>query len=303
MTYSQFKSQLIETLQQDFFPDAEIIINQVNKNNGICLDGLVIKEKEGNIFPTIYLENFYKDYSNGETFDDVVKKIADVHKSNRVDDNFDVSGFFDFDKVKDHIIFRLVNREKNQELLEGIPSREYFDLVIIFYYILPESMVEDGTCTILIRNEHIAKWNVTVDELMELAIENTPRIEGVKIQGLLETVASLVGSAQVDTLADNSEMYMPTYVVTNNHLINGAGVILYKDTLPSLAAKLKSDLFILPCSVHEVIVLCANNSELSWIEYLKNMVSKVNKTELEEIDYLSDNVYMYSRETRQLSVC
>ena len=45
------------------------------------------------------------------------------------------------------------------------------------------------------------------------------------------------------------------YVLTNKSRINGAAGIMYEGVLKKLADKLESDMYILPSSIHEVIIL------------------------------------------------
>lgn len=53
-------------------------------------------------------------------------------------------------------------------------------------------------------------------------------------------------------------------------------------------------------SVHEVIILPAH--ENNDVDALKSMVNEVNCTTLDAVDFLSDNVYKYSRETKLVSI-
>ena len=62
--------------------------------------------------------------------------------------------------------------------------------------------------------------------------------------------------------------------------------------------ELEKDLFILPSSVHEIIIVPATD-DIDRKE-LDNMVKDVNKKELDAIDVLSDHVYYYSRDRREV---
>lgn len=43
----------------------KVKLNDVRKNNGIVLKGVTITENGNNIFPTVYLNDYYKDYKDG----------------------------------------------------------------------------------------------------------------------------------------------------------------------------------------------------------------------------------------------
>lgn len=83
------------------------------------------------------------------------------------------------------------------------------------------------------------------------------------------------------------------YVLTNSSRVNGAACILYDNLLKKFANDVHSDLYILPSSVHEVIIVPKKNafdkSELA------DMVREVNEQGVSQDEILSDNVYEYNR--------
>ena len=86
------------------------------------------------------------------------------------------------------------------------------------------------------------------------------------------------------------------YVAGNESKNFGAAVILYDSCLEEFAENIQSDFYILPSSVHEVILIPAEEDESKdEIQKLKDMVHEVNYTELDMEEILSDSVYMYKR--------
>jgi hypothetical protein len=83
------------------------------------------------------------------------------------------------------------------------------------------------------------------------------------------------------------------YVCTNVNKCNGAGVIFYKDFLKNISEKVGTDLYIIPSSIHEVIIVPANDKIDS--ELLKSMVPEVNETEVTVTEVLSNHVYLYKK--------
>ena len=65
MTYQEFR-EIVKVQIRDFLPpnlsNAEISINEVIKNNHVKLYGLIIKDPEERMVPTIYLEPYYQKY-------------------------------------------------------------------------------------------------------------------------------------------------------------------------------------------------------------------------------------------------
>ena len=96
--------------------------------------------------------------------------------------------------------------------------------------------------------------------------------------------------------------YVPSdmYILTNETKLNGAACILYENVLYDFAQKLGEDLYILPSSVHEVILL----PKLSVFEKdeLVNMVREVNTEGVAAEEVLSDHVYEYNRTQRLITM-
>ena len=82
-------------------------------------------------------------------------------------------------------------------------------------------------------------------------------------------------------------------VLSNTRRIDGAVCILYPGVLESLAREEGHDLYILPSSMHEVILLPDTGAPSA--EELKRMVREVNDTQVAPEEVLSGNVYRYTR--------
>ena len=197
-----------------------------------------------------------------------------------------------FDKLKDGIIYVLTR--KNEELANYVPHVDYLDLMIVFYW--RKSVSE--YCPI---NNGIAEtMDVDADDLMLAAMENTSRLMGYTVKGILSVIADCCGYEMFDFKAIDEEI--PMYIASNNIFYNGACVMLYNGFMRALAKKLGSNLFIIPSSVHEIIVLRdLGNGELET-DRLKEMISYVNQTEVRPEDKLSDSLYYYDRETDKITI-
>ncbi|MDE5746320.1 MAG: hypothetical protein K2I21_01940, partial [Acetatifactor sp.] len=97
--------------------DASVQLQEVRKNNNVMLHGMTILRKGQNVSPTIYLDSFYEMLEEGMDLEHIVKRILEVYVSGLPKGNVDMEFFKDFQKVRDRIVYRLVNREKNRDLL------------------------------------------------------------------------------------------------------------------------------------------------------------------------------------------
>lgn len=275
-----------------------ITINHVIKNNGCEMDGLVIMEKGKDIAPTIYLDSFYELYTNGENIKNIIRQIEVIYEQNKNNVTFDVNILKHFDNIKDKIVYKVVNYRSNEKLLEQVPHKRILDLAVVFYCLLDNEYGRSATA--LIYNNNLKNWNVTIDDVYKAALKNTPDLLHSKISSmaaLFEKCGVNVDGEEVD-LKD----YVPSdmYVLTNESKLNGAACILYENVLYDFAQKLGADLYILPSSVHEVILL----PKLSMFEKdeLVNMVKEVNTEGVAADEVLSDHVYEYNRTERLITM-
>jgi len=96
------------------------------------------------------------------------------------------------------------------------------------------------------------------------------------------------------------ENVCPMYMLSNQNKLNGSVCILYQDLLKDFSERLGCDLYILPSSVHEVLILPAQND--TSCQSLSEMVKEINSSQLSREEILSDHVYYYSRKTCRITM-
>lgn len=207
-----------------------------------------------------------------------------------------------FEKFNNKIVFSLINKENHQELLSKVPHKDYLDMAVVFYAYFTEVKIDEGNASMLVDNQLMEKWGVDVDTLMEHALENTPRLLGLKIRGIFSTIASYMDDEALTEIAEQEDKYTPLYVATNNIATYGAGVVLYKDMLKAFSARKKSDLYIIPCSIHELILVASSECEGMDVQELKKLIVDVNQFDLPSDEVLSDNLYFYNRKENKVSL-
>ena len=89
-------------------------------------------------------------------------------------------------------------------------------------------------------------------------------------------------------------------VVTNKSKMHGAACVLYPGVLKQLGNRYGSDYYIIPSSLHEVILLPSCNS-IDPVE-LKQLIMEVNRFQLEPEDILSDNLYYFNRKDEKVKI-
>ena len=159
MEMTVFRTKVQRAVSEALGEEYSVELREVQKNNGVILQGLMIRRAQENMMPTIYLNSFLKAYEEGATFADIIRKIVTVYREDAVGKQIDISFFTDFEKVKDRICFRLINRDKNRSFLEKVPYIPVLDLAACFYYAYDGNGVQNGM--IPIYNNHMSAWNVT----------------------------------------------------------------------------------------------------------------------------------------------
>ncbi len=289
----------MERLEHDIPDPKRISIQQVSKNNGIVLDGLTIMENDCNISPTLYLNYYYDSYSHGISFNDVYQSLLSDYHRHKPSQNIDPSFFTEFDNIRDKIAMKLIHYERNKELLEKVPHIRFLDLAIVFYCLISMDFAT-GNATILIHHSHLKNWNITTTELFQIAKDNTQKILPEKLYDMNDVLYELSGRlTHPDPTVSRPSPY-PMFVLTNETNLFGAACLLYKDLLKHFSEKSQTDFYILPSSIHEVILV--PTLENDCYGELSDMVREVNDSQLMDDEILSTHAYYYSRRKNEITM-
>ena len=278
----------------------DISIHRVGKNNGVCYTGLQITENAVNISPVIYIDRYYELYEKGgETIESTAAFVMDTYNRERSGGimQADIRKFLSYDSVRENVVYKLINTEKNRELLEDIPHMEFMDLSIVFQCII--SLEETGVASILIHNVHMKLWGVAAEDLYAAAKENTGRLLPYEIKSMAEVLYEIrepenPGQAGHDGYGAGSADSVPMYVLSNRNRVEGAACMLYPGLIRGFAEKAGNSLYIIPSSVHELLLIPTENTE----EYaeIRSMIREINDTQVSEEEILSYSLYYYDRE-------
>ena len=287
-----FAETVQRALELYYGDGVRVVVNDVHKNNNVTFTGLSILKRGCNLSPTIYLEPYYAGYKAGITIATICRDIMKVYEEHRVSYNFDTSLVTDFNKVRRNVCFKVINAEKNRELLNSIPHKMLLDLAVVFYIEIFQD--KSGNGTIMVQNQFLDMWDgVDTDTLYRLALSNTQK----KYRGRICNMVTVMSEIMDEEFANQFFELMldgdaPMYVATNIQKWLGAGVVLYDNLLRTFAEHIGGDFYILPSSTHEVLFVPAYVG--FDVESLKQMVQEVNTTEVSEQEFLSNNVYYYS---------
>lgn len=213
MNYTEFMNAMLCEIRGQVDAQVRTELYTVTKNNGTRRTGILFKQEDSNLAPTIYLEEFYQKYLKGQQ----------------------------------------------------VP-----DLAVVYYIQIDNTRF--GSAAIQIRNEHLRYWRVEKEEIRRLAEKNTPRIYQVQIRQIVRFM----------------------YVATNEQCSLGAAVMRYPDFREKVRGMIRGDFYILPSSIHEVILV--PESFGLEPERMQEMVKEINQTGVAPEEVLSDSVYYFDGE-------
>ena len=299
MTFEDFSTYIKEHILEGWLPqeEYEAEICEIVKNNGCRMSDIQIRKRGSGISPVLSLDRYYYHYYNGMRMDSILEIIRGDYErgENKAAECIRLPDTPE--EIRDRIVFRLVNYRKNQEILESVPYIRFADLAITFRLIAHCS--RECVSSSLINNEMLKIWGIDEDELLSCALVNTERMFPPKISRLEDEIRELTGGAPelvFEEDADNPEVY----VLTNRSGINGASVILYDQVLDSLSQQMDTDFYIIPCSIHEVILIPVGQAFRA--EIIRSIIKEVNVTAVKPSEYLSDSLYCYERKNGRIEI-
>lgn len=298
MKYEEFTAQVKEGLQRALAGrNAEIQIHEVIKQNDCRKDGITIREEGRMSAPTVYLEDFYEWFLAGAQLEEILRKILEIHDENKDMFPGDMLRMEQFEYAKEHVTCRLLNTAINRQYLKDVPSVQMLDLSLVFYCTIIAGR-EQHVLSSKISYELMESWGVDTETLYMLALKNTPALLGVYLKEVRDIFLETMGEEGLDRnmaleTAINDPMRTPMYILSNIPRNSGAVNMFLGDTVSGLSDRLEDDLYIIPSSIHEVLLIPVSG-RLNR-EEVDDMVKEVNRNVLRPQDLLSDHVYIYSR--------
>ena len=293
MSYEKFCERMKDILQQYYGVESDVKLHTVQKVNGVILHGITVMKEGVSIVPTLYLESYYDELIRGMPLNDVVHRFILEYDKAAIHDDFDISFFEYYEKVKPHLGYKLINYEMNRSLLKDVPHKRYLDLAIVCYCNIVDDRIGKGT--ILIRNEHLDIWKIEKDILISDSLRNMPVMFPAEIINMADLLKELY-----DDPAQLICGKLPMYVLTTRARMYGAAAILYSGQLEAIAREVEDDFYLLPSSIHEIIILPQKYGTDE--EYLSQMVDEINHEQVDIEEILSNHAYLYSRFTKDITL-
>ena len=293
MVTNTYRLMIMDGLKERY-PEYEFYTEKVTKNNGYCYDGIFVKLDESISYaPIIPCEEYEEALAcDAMTLEEILDEIDRLLQTRFPLKNIPV---LDFEQIKDKLRVRVVNYKKNQRRVKDMPHKQFFDLAIICRIVF---VIDDNTeASIMVQNRLLSAWKITEEVLFETAYKNTFQDKKVRIRSMYDVLCSILeqeGKVIPQNMYDDGQMY----VADMNTERDGSICILQKEALRQFAEEKGCDVYIIPSSIHELI-LVLNQKGADWKE-LRETLLRANKNDVLEEEVLSEHVYQYVRETDEI---
>lgn len=287
----------VEQHIKDFLPEEErknafVYVHPVRKINDTMRQGLSIRKGDEKVSPIIYLEDAWEAYQNGTQIDNVLKDLAEVYQEQQMYPDLNLS--MKYEDIKDKIIFFVVSKEANKNNLK---QRVYTDIgqgLVKVYEIRQNLNQIDYKGNIVITHDLMRTYGYDVEKIRDDAEKNTPR----HLPATLETIQQILLGGELDEFQNPEPDIYGIFVLSNTEKYRGAGVLFYPDIQKRIAEHFGKSYYILPSSVHELLIIPENGEVTAG--YLEGTVKDVNRNVVEKEDFLSDKVMYFDKEKEQL---
>lgn len=264
------------------------------KNNSQKRIGIIVEKPDVNISPTIYLEDYYAKYHCGVEISEISKEILMFYENVKCESSWDTEILENYGKIRKKIVFKVVNTEKNEEFLNRVPHIDFLDLSLVFYVLLDAN--KEGTATMVIQNDNMEKWEICLQELLLTAIENVNDLLPAQLFSMRDVVDAIIDpfTEESNNILENGleDKKESMYILSNQFRNLGAACMVYPGMLKMIGEILDGDYYLLPSSIHEVI-LVPKREGLDFQE-MTDMVKEVNTKLVDTEEILSDHAYFYS---------
>ena len=268
-------------------------------------DRLFVKQFESNGVTEVcalYVGDLYEEYRRGLGMDvivkDVVKRLQGISRTDIIEKAKMIS---DYNKIKNYLFIRLINKNKYEADLTDSVYRTIGDIAMVLYVRMGE--IEGYTSSMKVKQHMLEKWDMDRDEVFEAALLNTYFISPPRIycweKMLFDT--HYEGENFMNLLSD----YPIRRGAVGNCLstvkrTNGAVAVFLPGVASRLADLMQGNLYLVFTSIHEVMI---HNEATVDPEDLRHVLIDTIKETTPEEDVLTFHIYHYDRETGIFSLC
>ncbi len=291
MEYKQFKEKLRREVQREVGAGAEVFFQKIKRNNQVRQEGMVVREKGDGISSILPVFELYGKYKESKSMRQAVTAALKMLEEKPKILEKSLPKIWAEARGKIHA--ELIYYEWNKDALENVPYQRFLNFAVVYRMEVP--MLEECEAGMRVNYHLMEMWGITKEQLHKTAMENLEN-ETYQIRLISKVLGELMG-----TVLEMPEDTTGEYVLSNARCRYGAVGMLRKDILQGFSERIGGNFYILPSSVHELILV----PEIFPIctEYLKEMVGEVNESAVVREEWLSEDVYYYDCEKHEVKIC
>lgn len=266
------------------YAEAEIILQKYPNPGDQILTGIIVRKPGSKAAPMLYLNDLYCSYNSGEIdFPDIFEELKNIICQDCSCIPTDTGQVLNWDFARENIISRFINigNGLNKSYLSNRPYTLMDNSNFAVIYDVDFSASKQ-LMTSPITYDLMHGWDVSLQEIDHAARVNNPRLRPVRIDAIGSLLSGMLPNS--DAFTDAPLMY----VVTNEQCSLGAITVTY-DGVDKQLQDMLGDYYLLPSSVHEMIVVSRSNFDVAT---LSEMIQDVNRTEVQPCDILDDVPYI-----------
>lgn len=311
MGYEEFKGKLKERIEKGLGMEASF--RSMEGNNQARWEGLEIRGKGEAVAAILPVDEAYADYLGSGSLDGAV--TAALYMLGRKEKVTVRERLMGWGEAKSLLHTEFVNYGWNRERLKGIPHRRVLDLAATYWVDMSKARGQSAWAQV--SWETLKEWGITERELQEAAMECL-RKESYPIQSMKEVMEGFFGIGHEtkgipegmgeglaggipDGMGFPGTLAKMEFVMSNEGKRYGAAGLLRADLLGEFAERLGDGFYILPSSIHELILLPCSIASLEVGE-MRKMVREINEAEVIREEWLSENVYYYDWEKKEVRI-
>lgn len=296
--YELFIGQLTNTIYETTDIPLENI-KFVKKDGGDLLNIIFAEHDDAYEVCSVHVEELYVAYQNGIRLNTIVDYICSdvLHvKSIYVYDK--TKELMDYDTAKSRLFVRLINYDRNADILRDVVHKTLGDIVFTVYAIVDEN--EFGIVSTKVLKSMVKKWDKNEDDIFNEAIKNTyyltpPRI--YKWEGVLCDESYAGESFMNDEDICDLDKSFSGNTLSTTRKTNGAIAVFLPGVAEKISELLDSDFYMVFTSIHEVMI----HSTGSGVDPkdLKLVLQDTLREVTPSSDYLTEKIYKYNRRTHK----
>lgn len=304
MEYQEFKVMIQKRMQEIMGDAIEVGFETYLKNNHTEIEAMTLKKKglqtKVMLSPAIHLQDLYilyKKEGDSEKFHACLVEIKKLYMEQEPKGLDFIDR--DWDSIKGNICMNLLYEDWNKEWLEeeAVSHCKFLNFVIVLRSIVDIS--SQGIGSMMVTKELMSYWQIMEEELWAAAWNNLYQ-ERFYIQNMNEVIKSEIREHEMDINYKEMDSMLPLYVLSNQKRAYGARAILRTDLLQAFAMGAGRNLYILPSSVHELILI-PDNGNYS-VDDMRETVRTINETQVPEQDRLSDTIYYFQKDSGTIEI-